>query len=389
MIQYGVTHDETKCCGCGACAQACGVSAIRMIPNREGFQYPEVDSKACVECGRCSKVCPMENPPSGVIPEAAYAVMSRDDDVLMKSSSGGVFRLLADYVINRGGCVAGCVFDEEYRAVFRIAQRPGEIAPMQGSKYVSSNPTDIYAEIRNRLDQGQLVLFTGTPCQNAALLNFLHGKQENLITVDFLCHGMPSQKVLDSYISYLKKKYHGTVEEFSFRDKSIRGWGYTESFRINHAKHKRIGMTSPYLYGFSQGYFSRYSCYGCPFRGKRFTDLTAGDYWGVNKHHMMHKPEKGVSALTINSVSGREIFEAIRDKADCQQTRTEWIAEENASVMYSGINEVPRAREEIYQSLENNGWKETAKKYLICPHYWQKRIWHMIPSDIKNKIRKG
>ena len=393
MIKYGITNDEALCCGCRACELICKHSAIQMKKNMEGFLYPEVKPEACIECGLCNKVCPMENPPSGKEPEAAYALMNCDDDILASSSSGGVFRLLSDYVISKGGYVAGCIFDEDGRAVLTIADSQSECCKMQGSKYLSSDPGKIYLEIRDRLRNGKLVLFTGSPCQNAALIRFLQQPYENLITLDFLCHGMPSQQAFDSYKAYLEKKYRGHITDYKFRDKTYRGWGYTESFSVNSHKHYRIGFTSTYLFGFISSYLNRYSCYGCRFRGKRFTDFTISDYWGIKKHHNIPESDKGVSAVTINTLKAMNIFNIIKDHANCAETQIEWIAEENPSITRSHIDTIPQIRRVIYQEIARDGWGKVARSYLRCSNYYLKRFLYIIPygliSKAKTIIRKG
>lgn len=387
MINYHLTHKSEVCCGCGACEQICHYSAICIVRNDEGFLYPQIDEKKCINCGLCNKVCPIENQPQGVMPKAAYVLMNKNNEELMKSSSGGVFRLFADYVIKNGGCVAGCVL-QDMQAVFRLTDKIHEIDDMQGSKYISSCPSNIYATIKEKLNNKQTVLFTGTPCQNAALINYLNGKPENLITIDFLCHGMPSQKLFDKYIEYLESKYHKQITNFKFRDKEYRGWGHVESFYAGSKKHKDIGSTSTFLYGYLKGYFNRYSCYRCPYKGKRNTDFTMCDYWGVKKHHTIPNTEKGVSAITINTTKAIDLFRSVADKAIYLPTELEWIAEENPSIIYNQNETIPQIRRTIYSEIYEKGWKRVSKKYLLCPNRYAKKLWYMLPNDIVKKARK-
>lgn len=393
MISYAITHDPRACYGCTACVQICSHKAIRMMPDREGFMYPVVDQDKCVHCRLCSAVCPAENRPESLQVKTQYAVMNRDDAVLKRSSSGGVFRLLADHVLSLNGCVVGCVWDAENRPVLKIAEKREELLPMQGSKYISSNPNDVFTEVRRRLLDGKIVLFTGAPCQNAGLLNFLRKPFDNLITVDFLCHGMPSQSVFDAYVDYLEQKYRGKVENFQFRDKEMRGWGLAESFMIGSKKKSFIGHTSPFLYGFVHGYFNRYSCYECPFRGNRFTDFTVSDYWGVERHHPAFEINKGVSAVSVNSEKAAEIFSLLANSCLLESTQVEWIAEDNPAIMHNEPESVPSLRREIYSKIEKTGWKNVEAKYLTCRHRILKKIWYTIPKKsaktIKRLLKRG
>lgn len=387
MISYAMTQDPRACYGCTACVQICSHKAIRMMPDREGFMYPVVDQSKCVHCGQCSAVCPAENGPESLQAIAHYAVMNRDEATLKRSSSGGVFRLLAEYVLGLNGCVVGCVWDDDNRPVLRIAENKEELLPMQGSKYLSSDPKDVFWEVRRRLVAGQIVLFTGSPCQNAGLLNFLRKPFDNLITMDFLCHGMPSQKVFEAYTAHLEQQYRGRVENFQFRDKEMRGWGHAESFIIGKKKRNRFGHTSPYTYGFINGYFNRYSCYECPFRGNRFTDFTVSDYWGVGRYHSTFETDKGVSAVSINSKKAEKIFHLIEPQCQVESTRAKWIAEENPAIMHNEPESVPSLRKVIYSMIEENGWKNVEENYLTCKHRLIKQIWYRIPKKTAKSIK--
>ena len=236
MLTYIETKDESKCCGCRACEQACPKDAIIMAKNHEGFLYPQLKEDLCVNCGICERTCPIMQAPAKQKIHSILAVQHKDDGILKKSSSGGVFRLLADYVIENGGYVVGCVWDENYNPVFKMAKTIPELLPMQGSKYLSSDTLDIYSEVEKSLKDGKTVLFTGAPCQCAGLLKFLRKPYDNLITADFLCHGMPSQKIFDHYLDSIEKT-HGISKDngrallsYSFRDKEKRGWGLVTSY---------------------------------------------------------------------------------------------------------------------------------------------------------------
>lgn len=392
MIRYVLNNDESLCCGCRACQHACPVGAISMAPNGEGFLYPVVDRDRCVGCGLCSRVCPMEHRPAGEPVRAVYAVQHRDAAILKASSSGGVFRMLADQVLRGGGCVAGCKWDGENRPVLAVAEREEELGPMQGSKYLSSDTGSVYTQVKQRLENGQTVLFTGAPCQCAGLLNYLKKPYDNLITADFLCHGMPSQQIFDAYVSALEERYGAKGYDFRFRDKEARGWGMAMSFRYRkNGKEKKvcnIGWTDPYQNGFIHGYFNRYSCYACPFRGdQRFTDLTFCDYWGVERHHPLIPREKGVSAVSVNSEKGARLQAALSRTGDWTPTDPAAAAEENPSLLHQTVEKIPPLRRTIYDSIRREGWETVAKKHLRTSHSWLKKLWYRLPRDLTGKLK--
>lgn len=393
MIRYALTKDESQCCGCHGCQQACPVGAISMAPNEEGFPYPVVDEARCIRCGLCSRVCPMEHRPEGEPVRAVYALQHRDETILKDSSSGGAFRLMADTVLRDGGCVVGCVWAEGNRPVLAAAENLDQLGPMQGSKYLFSDTRDTYPQVKRLLEQGRTVLFTGAPCQCAGLLTYLRKPYENLITADFLCHGMPSQQIFDAYISSLEARCGTQVCDIRFRDKEARGWGMAFSFRYRkNGKEKKvcnIGWTDPYQYGFIRGYFNRYSCYACPFRGQpRFTDLTFCDYWGAERHHPEIPWEKGVSAVAVNSEKGDRLRQRLERDGIWVPSASAMAAEENPALLHEAKETIPPLRGSIYAMIRREGWENVARKHLRTPHLGLKKLWYRVPRDLAGKIKK-
>ena len=398
MLLYIETKDESACCGCRACEQKCHKNAITMIKNEEGFIYPEIDMGLCVNCGACEKVCPQMTPPNKKEPISIYAIQHGDTDILKDSSSGGAFRLLADEVIEQGGCVAGCVWNDELHPIFKIADSKEELLPMQGSKYLSSDTLNVYEQIKSRLTAGQLVLFTGAPCQCAGLVNYLGKSYENLLTAEFLCHGMPSQQIFDTYISHLVKKYRikngkNDIKAYQFRDKKKRGWGIVSSCTFKIGKRTKIKYTvestDSYVYGFLSGYFNRYSCYSCKFRGeKRFTDFTFCDFWGVEKFHPEIDKTVGVSALSINTPKADYFKEKILHKAKWIKTDAVGVSKCNPSLLDESVESIPKQRLTIYSLLKQKGWKFVARKKLRPRRYFIKRTYYSLPNCIQKIIKK-
>ncbi|MBR2924112.1 MAG: Coenzyme F420 hydrogenase/dehydrogenase, beta subunit C-terminal domain [Clostridia bacterium] len=389
MIDYINSKDQSRCCGCRACEQVCPKGALAMKPNDEGFLYPDLDTVKCIHCGLCDKVCPMMNRPEGVTPKSIYAVQHNRDEVLENSSSGGVFRLLADYVIEQGGCVVGCVWSEGNSPILTIAETHDALKPMQGSKYLSSDTTVVYKKVKGLLENGKLVLFTGAPCQCAGLLTYLRKSYENLYTADFLCHGMPSQQIFDAYLGSIEKRRKGKVSDIKFRDKSRRGWGYCFSYFCNGKKYADVGMTNPYTFGFVSGYLNRYSCYSCLFTGeKRFTDFTFCDYWGYFDYGIGVDGSKGISAVSVNTERAVRLQQTLADQATWIPTKIDHVAAENPSILYEEYCVPPEIRRKIYRLVDQEGWEQIEKQYLRMKHYHLKKLWYMLPVDIARALKQ-
>lgn len=386
MLNYLATQDESKCCGCGACAEICPQKALSMKPNKEGFQYPALDVDRCVDCKLCEKVCPEMNPPQKAEPLDIYALQSKNAEELFESSSGGAFRLVADSVIQQGGAVVGCVWNEKMEPVLTIADSLDGLRPMQGSKYLSSSTEHTYSQTKKLLDAGRMVLFTGTPCQCAGLLNFLRKPYDNLLTMDFLCHGVPSQMAFDAYREHCEKQRNGKMSQYKCRDKNAHGWAISESYCVNGKKYTAHGMTSPYLFGFISGYFNRYSCYTCEFRGlERFTDYTISDFWGYQQKLHNHD---GISAFQVNTQKGKEFMTRFEQNARYHIAKREDVAVENPAILHSHEEKVPELRKTIYQQIQTDGWAVVEKKYLRCRHFYLKKLWYALPDGVTRKIKK-
>ena len=389
MIDYINSKDQSRCCGCRACEQACPKGALILNPNDEGFMYPVLDSEKCINCGICDQVCPIVNRPKGETPKKIYAVQHKKEDVLKISSSGGVFRLLADYVIKQGGYVVGCVWGEGNRPMLTIAQAPDELTPMQGSKYLSSDTNTVYQQVKELLEKDRPVLFTGAPCQCAGLQTYLRKPYENLYTADFLCHGMPSQQIFDAYIESIEKHRKGTVSNIKFRDKSQRGWGHCFSYTCNGKKYADVGKTNPYTFAYVSSYLNRYSCYSCPFTGKkRFTDFTFCDYWGYAAYQIEINGSKGISAVSVNTARASSMQQLLADQAVWILTEAEHVAAENPAILHEEHSVPPKIRKDIYHLVAQNGWEPVKKQHLRVKYYYLKKLWYMVPPKTVERIKK-
>ncbi len=305
-----IMPDEIYCNGCHACYNICLKNCITMKPNVEGFLYPEVDSALCVNCGLCEKVCPLLNDKAIKNHIEAYAAINKNDEVRLDSSSGGMFNLLANYVLENDGVVFGAAFDEDFNVKHICISDKSDLYKLQKSKYVQSTIGTSYREAKKKLEKGILVLFTGTPCQINGLLSFLSKKYSNLITQDIICHGVPSPLL---WQKYLKSVYFTQPIEVNFRNKS-KGWlDFSLVIKYKDLTKSFIFNLNPYMQMFLQNISLRESCYNCEFKSiERASDITLADFWGVQNILPEMFDDKGTSLVLINSDKGEFCFNSIK-----------------------------------------------------------------------------
>lgn len=306
--------EKKSCCGCGACANRCPVDAIRMEWDEEGFYYPKVDETACIYCGKCTAACPALNPRSVNDKEpdcyAAYA----DDEIRAVSSSGGIFTLAAEEILDQGGVVAGAAFDEHFRVAHILVDNKKDLGRLRSSKYVQSTTDFVYREVEKYLKAGRQVLFTGCGCQVGGLYGFLGKDYDNLFTIDLMCHGGPSPKVFQKYLEEVHKGKQVTY--VSFRDKDYFGWSteMTVKYADGGIYRKRRGE-DPYYRAFLPCLSVRPHCQICFYsRLPRQADMTLADFWGIQKYNPAYTDGKGTSILVTNNQKGRDMLEKIRHR---------------------------------------------------------------------------
>jgi len=342
-------EDKKNCCGCTACVQRCPKRCISLKEDLEGFLYPSINVDLCVDCGVCEKVCPIINQNEPRIPLNVYAAKNSDETIRKNSTSGGIFTLLAEYVIDNNGVVFGCGWNTSWEPAHQYTETKEGLSSFRGSKYVQSIVGDTYHQAEYFLKQNRLVLYSGTPCQIAALKLYLRKEYDNLLTIDFICHGVPSpgvfrwyigeeiQKLVDSSIvgsssyssisSYpkpnvLAESFGYTIENIRFRDKR-KGWkkysftldvsketikGSKEVFSVSYTLKKHV-----FLRAFLHDLILRPSCYKCPSKGGRsLSDITLGDYWGIYSIKPKLDDDMGVSAVTVNSDRGKQVLHTLR-----------------------------------------------------------------------------
>lgn len=308
--------DKSLCCGCTSCANSCAKNAIKMIIDEKGFKYPEVDKSLCVDCGKCNKVCPIESPiiPSP-FPRKSYACKNKDLLVRTDSTSGGLFSLLAEYVLDYNGYVFGAVFDSEWFVCHSCAHSVDEIKPMRGSKYVQSDLNETYYEVKKLLKEGYKVLFTGLPCQCAGLKSFLQHDYINLILVDMICMGVGSPKVWKNYLDCFEDVK--AIKSIIFKSKKI-GWhDWRMAVSHNDEVLYQKGTDNLFFNGYLKHLFYRESCHKCNFKGfERCSDLTIADAWGIEKYNDKFDDDKGCSLVIVQSEKGEKVLESLRQKLD-------------------------------------------------------------------------
>lgn len=323
---------KTRCTGCMACVNSCPHGAIKLVENVEGFIYPEIDDEKCTRCNLCKKICPVNKVYHVKYEKPAfYAAINKNDDDRQKSSSGGIVALLAKQILNNNGVVYGAALEGTILNHIRV-DNTNDLYKIMGSKYLQSNINLILREVKEDLDQGTKVLFTGTPCQIEGLKAYLNKEYENLICLSIICHGVPSPKVFQKYIAEKERKEENKIEKVEFRNKNV-GWHkFSMSYTYKDGENKtEVFEKDKYMQGFLDNYTLRDSCYNCQmrFEKKNQSDFIIGDYWGIENVFPEMDDDKGISAIVINSEKGEKIFQKINQKIKYKESTLEDIIKAN------------------------------------------------------------
>jgi len=363
---------DNDCTGCYGCFNICPQKAIDMYLNNEGFLCPSVNNVKCIKCGICQKYCPIigNQLPENLDIPLSFAAWSKDDQTRTKSSSGGVFTEIAKIVIKEGGVVFGVTFDNSFKAKHISIETEEDISLIRGSKYVQSHVNDAYERAVSIALQGRTVLFSGTPCQIAALNLFIQSNSGiEIYTCEVICHGVPSESVFRSYLDYLSQLKNSEVKEFSFRDKTI-GWKKfgTKIIFYNGEEYFCMHRRDPFMIGFLRNIYLRPICYECPFAQiPRVSDITLGDFWGVPKE--LDDP-RGVSVVIINTPKGQKLFEKVSN-VDKVKVSLDQITSHNTRLVNGHLEKSPY-RKDFYELLKTNGFQAVMEKYLknlLAPKY--------------------
>ena len=301
---------KDQCCGCSACESICSFKAIRMEKDSEGFFYPIVDIDRCVNCGLCEKVCPIINKKDYSTINEVYAIQLKDKKELFDCASGGAFTGFAQDIIESGGYVFGATYDEDMNVVHIKSNNIKDIYRFKSSKYVQSNPLSCYIDCKTLLDEGKVVLYSGTPCQIYGLKSYLRKEYDNLFTIDLVCKGVSSPVVFEKYLEEIKNHSNDDISWINFKRKT---YGYHSSTMAIDFKKKNTyikgGITDPMMRSFRKNICLRMSCYKCNFKGlKRASDITIFDCWHFGTLTQVKDNDLGYSNVIIHSEKGKKIF---------------------------------------------------------------------------------
>lgn len=342
--------EKAECCGCGGCEQTCPVNAISMEKDSEGFAYPRIKVDLCIHCGKCNKVCPELNPLAVSENSEVYAAYRKNIDLRLKSQSGGIFSVIAEKVISDGGVVFGAVFDNKWKVIHKEIEKEKEVDLLRGSKYIQSDIGVTYKAAERYLKQGREVLFSGTPCQVQGLKTYLNREYDKLFTVDLICHGVSSPEVWNEYLNeYIGKD---NIKEFIQKDKSR---GNVIVFKLKSGEEKiETYEKNSFCRGFSKDLFLRPSCYQCSFKGiERCSDITIGDFWGIDSFLPEFSDKYGVSAVLVHTVKGKQWYNMIQTEILSQVCDKNWVEAGNPCLLRSISKNDKRML--FFEKWEKNG----------------------------------
>lgn len=389
--------EQSKCCGCSACLNICPKNAISMEESELGTLYPKIDPKLCVECGLCKKVCNFQNRTDYSTKHKAFAATTKDDEIIMNSTSGGIFTTLAQQFIKDGGYVSGAIYDDDFNVVHIVTNRLSDLKKIQGSKYVQSSTTDVYPKIKKLLNSGEKVLFSGTPCQVDGLYGFLMKDYDNLITIDIVCHGVPSNKLFKDYLKTICKNNENIID-VKFRDKT-QSWGTFGTVTLQNGNSfitKEInGGTSSYYHMFLNNLIFRTSCYSCKYASiNRPADITIGDFWGIEKvnSELLKNTElntkKGISLLITNNDKGESYISYNKKCFYMYDTTVEKVSFGNHNLKKPSSKPTKRSTlSNLYRTNNFDGILESVKKGMFKEKI-KITVKKLIPTNIKEKLKK-
>lgn len=341
---------KSQCTGCTACASICPQQCISMDVDVEGFTYPKiVNDSVCISCGTCERVCPVLNKKENSSSlTKAYAAFSKSDLLRRESSSGGIFSELSNVVLRSGGIIYGASYNKNDIVEHISIESMEALKKLRGAKYSQSNLGDSFKTIKYQLNCGKRVLFSGTPCQVAGLKAFLVHDYDNLICIDFVCHGVPSPMVWKEYVKYRAQTDDDStgLKCINLRNKES-GWSkYTYSVEFTYSDNKRYlcnNQDDPFMRFFVNDYILRNSCSDCHFKGyDRVSDITLGDFWGIWDIAPEMDDNKGTSLVLTHSKKGEQLFKAVFKNIKFKQVTLEQASRLNQSLLQSSVQQVDR-----------------------------------------------
>lgn len=327
---------QKECVGCMACKSICPCEAILINEDELGFLYPKVQEDKCIHCGKCLDVCPIEKAiPIGQMDTVCYGVTAQDE-LRNISSSGGCFPVFAHKALKEGYYIVGAVMEDDWHVRHIISKDDSDVRKMFESKYSESRLENIYEKTKEKLENGEKILFSGTPCQIAGLHTYLGRDYESLISVSVVCHGVPSPKALEEHISSLSKGKE--VIKLSFRDKKKLGWKTGVYLKCSDgSEYVASGVEDPFIEGFLSDIYLRESCYDCKFKSDVFSDIVLGDFWGIERISNLFD-KNGVSYVSLNNDKAKKFFqECEKDFAQVTVQKKNQAIRLNPSIEISAV----------------------------------------------------
>lgn len=395
-------EEKEKCCGCAVCSSICPQNAITMAEDDKGFVFPQIIEEKCIKCGKCEKYCPHKHEKKLYFPIKSWAAVNTDKMQLEESTSGGMFSALATEFVKNGGYVCGAQIEFENnlaKVKHVVVHSEQELKKLQKSKYIQSDTNEIYDVLQECLKKGEKVLFSGTPCQVEAAKTIALKNQENLYTIDIICHGVPNNKFFNEYIKQEGKSRNLNIESFSFREKKY-GWGLKGNISGKDKAGKKINdtvdpdMSSYYRY-FLSGEIYRDSCYQCPYaQEKRAGDITIGDYWGIEKYNPELLAEnggtldmkKGVSCLLVNTTKGEQLLNDYGKMIEKYPVQFSDISKVNTQLKHPASH--TRLREKIFKVYAEKGYAgvESLFEQDYKKRVFVKKVKHIIKSLLPQSV---
>lgn len=386
--------DLEKCTACNACINNCPKNAITMDYDKYDFNYPKIDNNKCINCGICKKVCPNNKTIEFNIPKAVYAAWVLNEDNRSKSASGGIATCIQEYALKNNIITYGVVWKNEFQLTFKKINSIDELNNVRNSKYLYSNTRKIYSEIKGYLEKKQKVLFIGMPCQVAGLKAILNKEYDNLIAIDIVCHGMPTEKYFEKHIEYIKQKKNiEDIKNILFRVNN------DFDMRINSKSEKQYilkEITDPYLVGFHKGILYREACYSCNYAKKeRVGDITLCDFWGLENDKELSKEIKnGISAVLINTEKGKELYKKINSKIYSVERTLDEVVKNNGQLRSPTVK--PKERNKFFKLYNGNNFERALKKSIrkrvlfgYTKYTVKNFIKRIIPKQVIVKIKKS
>ena len=361
-----VLEDMRACFGCSACSNVCPTNAITMFPNEEGFIEPCIDTEKCIDCHACENVCPALHKEFKNSENPSIVCFSADPETLHDSSSGGAFTIIAENLLKKEGHIAGAAYDEDFQVRHKIVSTHDELDDLRRSKYVQSDQGDCYKQAKQLLDAGEWILYSGCPCQIAGLKNFLGKEYEKLITIDLICHGVPSPRCYNDHIDFLCGKENVKSIEMRKRD------GWAPNFKVTKKSGEVIdrGQKDTFIFAFLRDLIQRPTCYGCSFSVlPRQGDITLGDFWYAKKKHVGSPYEDKSSIVLLNSDKGKNFWdEAVKNtdkKLHFREYPKEDIKTFNKNIYKPTVADKNDKRSAFYEMYKSEGFEKSVYKTLF------------------------